>query len=322
MKCPKCGFVSFPELPECRKCGHRFAPSERQEPAPSNNLETSQALGPVAVSDPPERLSERVASFRRRRATLRENDDREMSLAFDFSPAAGPIASSGAVREPSQASPAEQTFDQAFAERTMRAPQVKLESIPLDQHVEESSSRLPSVGFFAENFTSPAARDPHVIQFADAPFNLPNLSAETDFQEVISAPLGSRFAAGLIDILLLLAGGCLFAVVFVAVGGRFDKSPLDMAVVLFIAVFWLFVYFAAFGVMTWRTPGQAAFGLEIRNLNNEPPTVTEALLRAFGYLVSISALTLGFLWAALDSDGMGWHDHISGTVLSGEKRAE
>jgi len=279
-------------------------------------------VGPVTVSTPPEGLSERVASFRRRRATLSENDGREMSLAFDFSPAAGPTPSSGTVRDRSQASPAEQMFDQAFAQRTVRAPQVKLESIPLDQKVEGSRSRHPSLDSSAENFTSPAAQDLHVIQFAEAPFNSLNRSAEPDFPDVVSAPLGSRLAAGLIDIFLLLVSGCLFAAVFVAVGGKLDKSPLDLAVALFISVFWLFVYFAAFGVMTWRTPGQAALGLEIRNLNDEPPTVAEALLRAFGYLVSISALTLGFLWAALDSDGMGWHDHISGTVLSSEKRAE
>lgn len=29
MKCPNCGFVTFPDPTECKKCGHRFAPEHR-----------------------------------------------------------------------------------------------------------------------------------------------------------------------------------------------------------------------------------------------------------------------------------------------------
>ena len=272
------------------------------------------------MSTPSEELSERVASFRRRRATLREDAGQEISLAFDFSPAAEPPMASAAAAGLSEASAAERMFDRAFEDRAGASSQAKLESVPLDRHTEQSSSPAAMRTVFNESFTAAAARDPHVIQFEEAPFSFQDLSTEPEFPEVVCAPLGSRFAAGVIDSLLLLVGGGLFAALFMMVGGRFAKTPLDLAVTLFIGAFWLFVYFAAFGAMTWRTPGQAALGLEIRNLDGEPPTVTEALLRAFGYLVSISALALGFLWAALDSDGMSWHDHISGTVLSSEKR--
>src|SRR3990170_4781404 len=30
MKCPKCGFVSFPNLTYCKKCGVQFVPSTRR----------------------------------------------------------------------------------------------------------------------------------------------------------------------------------------------------------------------------------------------------------------------------------------------------
>lgn len=56
-------------------------------------------------------------------------------------------------------------------------------------------------------------------------------------------------------------------------------------------------------------------GLALRNLEGGSPTRQESLLRAFGYLVSIASFMLGFLWAAMDSDGLAWHDHISGTML-------
>jgi uncharacterized RDD family membrane protein YckC len=54
---------------------------------------------------------------------------------------------------------------------------------------------------------------------------------------------------------------------------------------------------------------------EIHNLEGAHPTTQEAFLRAFGYLVSITALMLGFLWALLDSEGLTWHDRMSGTFV-------
>ncbi|MGH9355179.1 MAG: RDD family protein [Terriglobia bacterium] len=238
--------------------------------------------------------------------------EHERPLAFDFSAASSAGAPSAGI---SATSPVEQlldqVFDQAFAEQTSRMPPVKLESVPLNPR-----SEIPGSSSFAENFTRPAARGSQIVQFAETPFSSRGLSEELEYAEVVCAPLAARFAAGLIDILLLLAGGCIFALLFLAAGGHLDKTPLDLGVALFIAAFWLFVYFAVFGSITRRTPGHAALGLEIRNLNGEPPTIMDSLLRAFGVLVSISALTLGLLWAALDSDGMGWHDHISGTVPS------
>lgn len=93
-------------------------------------------------------------------------------------------------------------------------------------------------------------------------------------------------------------------------------APLSLGVLLALGVFWLFTYFAAFTLLTLSTPGQAMMGLWVRNFDGGIPTRQECLLRAFGYLVSIASVMLGFLWAAMDSDGLAWHDHISGTLLT------
>ncbi|MGH9342610.1 MAG: RDD family protein [Terriglobia bacterium] len=138
---------------------------------------------------------------------------------------------------------------------------------------------------------------------------------EADFSEPTAAPLHKRVLAGMADAGILLMAGCLFAGLFALVKGNLDSTPLDLIVAGFIAVFWIFVYFGLFTAVALRTPGQAAFGLSVSNLDGERPTRQEAFLRAFGYLVSLAALMLGFLWAAMDSDGMSWHDHISGTIL-------
>ncbi|MGH9360045.1 MAG: RDD family protein [Terriglobia bacterium] len=322
MKCPKCGFVSFPGLNECRKCGHSFVTTEQQEAASLTSVAPCQISGPLTPPAPSDKFSERVANFRRRRATLRDDEHNEASLAFDFSTASR-LAPSEAARDPAQLSPAEEAFDQVFAERaTGVSPQAKLESLHLDQRPKEAASRMASKEPSGGSFAAPAVRDSRVIQFGEIQFRLQKPVMDYEFPEVISAPLGSRFAAGLIDTLILAASGCFFVILFNAVGGRFSKTPVDVGVALFITAFWLFIYFAAFGVMTGRTPGQAALGLEIRNLDGEPPTAAESLWRAFGYLVSISALALGLIWTALDSDGMGWQDHISGTLPSRVERPE
>lgn len=133
--------------------------------------------------------------------------------------------------------------------------------------------------------------------------------------ELACAPLSRRFPAGVVDAILLLVAGAVFAALFTLVGGNIQTVPIDLAVVAFIAAFWIFIYFAVFSTLTLSTPGQSAMGLTVRSLEGGPPTRQEGLLRAFGYLVSIASFMLGFLWAAMDSDGLAWHDHISGTML-------
>jgi uncharacterized RDD family membrane protein YckC len=138
----------------------------------------------------------------------------------------------------------------------------------------------------------------------------------SDFAEVLAAPLGKRFIAGVLDALVLSAVAGMFAIVFRAAGVRLHRGAVDLAVLLVASAFWLFIYFAAFTTLASATPGQSTMGLWVRNFDGDLPTPQECLLRAFGYLVSIASVMLGFLWAAMDSDGLAWHDHVSGTLLA------
>jgi len=74
-----------------------------------------------------------------------------------------------------------------------------------------------------------------------------------------------------------------------------------------------------FTAITAATPGQSWMGMEVRNMRGRPPDRHESLLRAFGYLVSLSAFMLGFLWALVDGESLSWHDRISGTFLTPAK---
>ena len=138
---------------------------------------------------------------------------------------------------------------------------------------------------------------------------------EVAAEEIYLAPLGRRFLAGLTDAVILLLGGVLFGVIFWRFCGRVSLVPFNIAVLGLVSVILIFAYFAVFTAIASSTPGLLWMGCEIRNLGGGHPTPSETFWRAFGVLVSLSALMLGFIWAALDSDGLTWHDRMSGTVI-------
>ncbi|MGH9352896.1 MAG: RDD family protein [Terriglobia bacterium] len=234
-------------------------------------------------------------------------------MKFDFD-----AAGSGEFRPASPAAPKTGSIlDQAFEAGSSPHRRFELESIPLEGRSGRKWATVPSVAsnHGSENpaQTPQRSRQLDQVELIDATFvSSPD---EADFSEPTVAPLRKRFLAGLADAGILLIAGCLFAGLYTLARGKLGHTPLDLAVAGLIAAFWIFVYFGSFTAVTLRTPGQAAFGLSVSNLDGERPTREEAFLRAFGYLVSLAALMLGFLWAAMDSDGMSWHDHISGTIL-------
>jgi uncharacterized RDD family membrane protein YckC len=141
-------------------------------------------------------------------------------------------------------------------------------------------------------------------------------TVEEEPQRMFLAPVGRRFLAGLTDALVLVAGAALFGVIFWRSGGHLSPNPLSFAVLGVVAIILIFAYFALFTALTSTTPGLLWMGYEIRNLQGVSPTPAESLWRAFGVLVSLSALMLGFLWAWVDSDSLTWHDRMSGTFIT------
>jgi uncharacterized RDD family membrane protein YckC len=130
------------------------------------------------------------------------------------------------------------------------------------------------------------------------------------------APVGTRFLAGLADALVLVLSAALFGVIFWRSGGHLTPNPLNLGVVGAIIIFLIFSYFGLFTTLTSTTPGLLWMGCEIRRQSGGYPTASESSWRAFGILVSTSALMLGFIWACVDSDSMTWHDRMSGTCIT------
>jgi uncharacterized RDD family membrane protein YckC len=181
---------------------------------------------------------------------------------------------------------------------------------------DEGSEILDSALAQADEFTIKPAGNRLEIVVGPPEVDPPPAASPLELEVLPVAPLGRRFLAGLVDGGVLLLGAGLFALIFWRAGGHLTPVPLNLAVVALIAVIFIWAYFALFTALTFSTPGLIWMGIEVRNMEGWPPAPRESLLRAFGYLVSISALMIGFLWALVDGEDLTWHDWISGTFLT------
>jgi uncharacterized RDD family membrane protein YckC len=308
------------------------APAEASHPAPllEPQISTQREL-PVLVSSRAkessgnwrDEISKRVGNYRRRRARLQDGDTTEENLELEFEHSEGPKNEDFLhdVVQPLQSE--ERDFDAELATSTEFESHVPLADEPTA--LEES----PDV---AMQLDAPSAEDEEVslgepIETSH-PMEIVVGSTEDAIYEddegaqgIFLAPLKRRMMAGLTDALVLLSGAALFAFIFWRVCGSLSFSPFNVAVLGMLAVLLIFSYFAVFTAIASATPGLLWMGCEVRNLRGEHPTLSESIWRAFGVLVSMSALMLGFIWAWVDSDSLTWHDRMSGTVITEEHAA-
>ena len=366
MKCPKCGFVSYPGLAQCKKCGHRFVPEPRKEkssllslfsgstvptpppakPSPAappppvtetsvksevvplHPAEPEAALAvpqaPPAVERPPapeearpwrEEISERVENFRRRRARLLEESDPSINPTFDFSQVGESEVGAKVLEFPQ----AEGSVDVALGGGRESVGELPLlDSHPLDKTgggVRILTSAAVEAGELTLDHRIVEA-EPVEIVLESSPAMAESAALETAPFLLPVASLGRRFLAGIADALVLVAGVGLFALIFWRAGAHVTPRPLNIAVLGLIGLLIFLVYFGLFTALTASTPGLLWMGLEVRNFDGGAPSARESCWRAFGYLVSTSALMLGFVWSLVDSDGFTWHDRMCRTFIA------
>ncbi len=283
---------------------------------------------PEATASPPQapepsrwrqELTERVQSFRQRRARLRDEPHQEASLDFelDRSETNAPLELS--VEKTLEFPQNGVSIDAEFAPHEALENDAGGSDAEAPERGDEGFEILDSALPQAEEIAiEPGPRADNRLEIVVEPpeAGAPAAASQSELQALIVAPMGRRFLAGLVDGLVLLLGGGLFALIFWRAGGHLTPIPPNLAIVAFIAIIFVWAYFGLFTALTFSTPGQAWMGIEVRNMEGWPPAPRESFLRAFGYLVSLSALMIGFFWALVDSDGLTWHDRISGTFLT------
>ena len=133
------------------------------------------------------------------------------------------------------------------------------------------------------------------------------------------ASLPRRGAAALLDFLALAVAYALFGYVVTKI------SPIQpaylklragaLASAASLGVLWA-TYHYLFLVLGAFTPGMRAASLEIRAFDQRAVTRRVRRCRFVSVLLSCVAAGLGFAWALLDEDSLGWHDRMSHTYLA------
>jgi uncharacterized RDD family membrane protein YckC len=308
--------VPPPETPALPTTSSVEAPEREPSPTMAGPAKEGEAPPTEPARLWREELSERVDNFRRRRARLRGDVDRSTNLELDFGGEEQAEAGTEIDAEVVEAASRQTRLDIELERPTRRGVEATgLDSLSLEGPEGGERAYASAAVDAAELPLEPGAvrRQPIEIVMDSQP------AAEAGEIEAVllpKAPLGRRFVAGTLDALVLLVAAGLFALIFWRAGGRLSPQPLELGVIGFITSLSIMAYFGVFTALTCTTPGLLWLGIEVRTLDGAYPTATQALWRAFGYLVSTSALMLGFAWALVDSDGLTWHDRMSGTFLA------
>ncbi len=182
----------------------------------------------------------------------------------------------------------------------------------------------------SSNVEHVADDSPIVYRVAKAPpaeqLELPNfddIQLEATHQQVMSdlelgpqpAALGQRMMAGLVDSAIVLAAAAVFNVTFTQLAEENPHSRMALLCAVAVGgVLWT-LYQYTFLVHGHGTPGMHLAQLELARFDGKPVSVFDRRCRAVASALSGFSLGLGFLWALVDEDQLGWHDRMTRTLI-------
>jgi uncharacterized RDD family membrane protein YckC len=142
--------------------------------------------------------------------------------------------------------------------------------------------------------------------------------ARTDHDDEViprPAPLGQRCISGVVDAGLVFIATGAFAFTFVELAEEMPQSRMTLVCLLAAAgIFWLLFQYI---FLTYRraTPGMRMAQLELCTFEGKATTMFDRQTRAAASALSAFSIGLGYAWALVDEDRLGWHDRISQTHL-------
>lgn len=145
----------------------------------------------------------------------------------------------------------------------------------------------------------------------------PELTAQDGDMDLPPQPatLSQRAFSATVDLAVLLLAGGLSAAIFFELAGGFPSSRSTLPYSLIVCgAFWCILQYV-FLVYGRSTPGMSLAALELSTFAGQRANVRARRTRAFAATLSALSLGLGFLWAFVDEDTLGWHDRISETYL-------
>ena len=138
-----------------------------------------------------------------------------------------------------------------------------------------------------------------------------------------SPGLPRRLAAILYDTFLVLPLIMLVTALALGVRTALVGDPGDLAqaetlnarLVQLLAVLTCAGFYCGFWLIKGQTLGMQAWRIRLSSYRGERLTLSQALLRCLGALISLLPAGAGFWWCLVDRNGRYWHDYISGTEL-------
>jgi uncharacterized RDD family membrane protein YckC len=129
------------------------------------------------------------------------------------------------------------------------------------------------------------------------------------------APLAQRVVSGLVDagLVVIATGACAFT--FLKLAEEAPQSRMALLCVLAAGVIFWLLFEYMFLVYRRATPGMRVAQLELCTFTGEPTSVFNRQCRAWASTLSALSLGLGYAWALVDEDRLGWHDRISQTYV-------
>jgi uncharacterized RDD family membrane protein YckC len=171
------------------------------------------------------------------------------------------------------------------------------------------------------------------ILLAALPASAPIESTEPVFNPALppqAASLNLRLMAGIVDGCILLASLLAFTATFAItaeelanklpashatglISGQSGSMTLQTAAISAAVVFGVLtlLYHLLFFTFSEATPGMRYARIGLCTFTDENPTRASMRRRLFAMVLAACPLGIGFLWACLDDDGLGWHDRIS-----------
>jgi uncharacterized RDD family membrane protein YckC len=129
------------------------------------------------------------------------------------------------------------------------------------------------------------------------------------------APLNQRFISGLLDAGIVLLASMAFVVTFLGLAEEMPRSRAMFGCALAVSgILWILFQYM-FLVYKRATPGMRLAQLELCTFKGRSTTRFARQYRALASVLSSFSLGLGYAWALVDEDRLGWHDRISQTHL-------
>jgi uncharacterized RDD family membrane protein YckC len=294
MDCPRCHFSASTDVSQCPFCGWRLSrafSSISLTPPPPHTVAPASPADALVIGPTP---FARIATPLDPRAPVTPLQPAD---AFVLVPPASPLrqTSNPGLRRPARRRPSWLTKlrRSSLAAATLPAP-----------HTLPHADPVPRV----EIFEIPVVQTR--FEFTPAPPQAASLPVHS------AAPVELRFCAGAFDALLIGVASAFFFGLFALMGGELSLARRDLLIYLVASSVLPAGYFGLFTLFGGRTPGMQRYGLHAVGFDARPMTRERARWRAFGYLVSLGSLLLGFFWALLDERQLTWHDYISQTFIT------